>query len=211
MADGRGLATTCDSALAAKIRAKVKAEGEREAAWWSEELEAVHAIEDPAERARARGELEAERLRRREQGEYLASRDALLRYHLVKVLAAHGWDKKYKPVPAGAASVPGRRTGVPMRSGRTGDRKGRLACNLPADLWEQVRRAAYWVSEPHVRQLQKWHARFGDGPGAAGRSGRGSYTSAHPLKEDMDRRRELRAQVITTGDILRMAAESATS
>ncbi|MGH9058823.1 MAG: hypothetical protein ACRDZY_04800 [Acidimicrobiales bacterium] len=217
MADGRGFSTICDSALAKKVRAKVDVEKEREDEWWGTALGEVREIEDPIERREARAELEAERLRRRESGECLASRDALLRYHLAAVLKSNGWDRKYKPVPKGKASIPGRRVGVTPNSDRTGDRKGRLACNLPRQLWEQARRAAYWESEPAERELQRWAGRFGDGLGAADRMGGAEGLAIMlklaggrgPKREDMERRTALRKKVMTTGDLLRMAAERA--
>ncbi|ONF73923.1 hypothetical protein [Amycolatopsis keratiniphila] len=218
MADGRSFSTTCDSELERAVRAKVKAEKKREGEWWTDALAEVHEIKDPAARRDARAALEAERLRRRYSGECPASRDALLAYHLEKVLAENGWNRKYKPIPVGKASIPGRRVGVELASGRAGDGQGRLACNLPRQLWEQVRRAAYWESQPAERELQAWADRFGDGLGAADRIGGPEGLAIAmslafgkgPRQEDMARRRELRGKIITTGDILRAAAERAT-
>ncbi|EWM19781.1 hypothetical protein KUTG_10085 [Kutzneria sp. 744] len=192
------------------------AEKQRELQWWNAQLEEVLRLDSSWERTLARAAIEAERLRRRESGEVLATKDALLRHFLTQVLADNGWDRRYVPVPKGAASVPGRRWGV--TAGRTGDGNGRLGCHLPVRLWEQVRRAAYWTSLPHVRGLQRWQAQFGDG-----RFGRRAPSElvvprevrqvslfVGPTKADMDRRRYLRAQVVTTGDILRIAASQAT-
>jgi hypothetical protein len=204
--------------LAQAVKAKVAEEKRREREWWNDALEEVLMIEDPTERRQARAELQAEKQRRRDAGEVLPSSDALLHHYLVQVLAAKGWDRRYKPVPDGEASVSGRRWGVTPGSSRTGDGKGRLSCRVPMRVWEQVRRAAYWTSAPHVKKLQEWQLRFGDGLGRADReggmvglaimmrlaSGRG------PREADLERRQELRSKIVTTGDILRMAASEAT-
>lgn len=219
MPNNRSFSTTCDSGLVAELNARVDAEKEKEFEWWSEALADVTAIFESDERREARAALEAERLRRREEGVYLSSKDAMLRFHLEQVLAERGWNRRYKPVPAGHASVPGRRWGVSPGDTRTGDGEGRLACNVPPKLWEQVRRAAYWESKPHVQELQAWYHRFGDGPGRADREGGvvaaliyiSMALGGGPRREDLKRRDELRGKIVTTGDILRLAARKATS
>lgn len=211
------LSASCDSSLDAAVRDKVAAERKREREWWHDQLDEVLLIASPEQRRLRRAALEAERRRRRESGETLATNDALLRHYLAKVLADNGWDRRYKPVPKGEASLPGRRWGV--SPGRTGDGNGRLGCHLPVKLWEQVRRAAYWTSLPHARALQRWQARFGDGPR---RTACAETTDSRPGKTkealrrgprqaDMDRRRYHRAKIVTSGDILRAAANEAIS
>lgn len=215
----KSFSVVCDSGLAADVKAVVRAELRRERAWWNDALADVVAIRDPQARADARAQLEAEREHRRRTGAYLATMDRLMVHHLQAVLKEKGWDGEYKRVPPGAASVAGKRTGVPLKvPERTGDRKGRLFCHVPFELWDQVRRVAYWVSEPYVRELRQWHARFGDGPGAAAREGGMAELSyiiraasgRGPKETDMRRREELRGLIVTTGDIVRLAARNAT-
>ncbi|RJQ66159.1 hypothetical protein D5S17_35625 [Pseudonocardiaceae bacterium YIM PH 21723] len=197
--------------MASAVALRVQQERVRETTWWAEELDAVLLIEDPAERRAARAELQSELERRRASGKFRASRDALLRHAIEELLSERGWTKRYRPIPAGAASIPGRPWGKPLENGQTGDKQGRLSVNLPEKLWEQVRRIAYWESAPAVAKLQKWHRRFGDGPGWAEREGNVLAMMVvalgpQPRAEDMQERRELRDKIITTGDILRDAA-----
>lgn len=144
-------------------------------------------------------------------GELRGTQSGLMTFHTGRVLTAKGWDGVYPALPAGEAAVPGRPVGrspdpdLPLSA--------RLAVELPDQMGEQVRRAAYWVSEPAVRELHRWDERFGRGPAAGGVEGfvaeMRSAMGSGPRAEDLRRREELRAQVVTVGDILRAAAAAA--
>src|ERR1044071_1962577 len=70
-----------------------------------------------------------------------------------------------------------------------------------------------------IRSCREWADRFGDGPGPGDR-GDGlaalafafqQLAGSGPRVEDLNRRRELRAKIITSGDIVRPAVYSAIS
>jgi hypothetical protein len=176
------------------------------------------------ELARARAQLRAELAHERAEGRLIGSRDLLVAQELRQVLAARGWDKAWSAPESGAIG-PGRRWGVErdrylMERGEDEDAgfKGRLATRLPAELGEQLRRACYWHCKDAVEQLQAWADRYGDGPEVilrqAERANDGGIPTTAMLSAAMSKRpnaaafRErdrLRAEIITTGDLVRDA------
>jgi hypothetical protein len=208
--------TTKQKALAERV----KTEREREHDWWSAALDqALAAAGDcGADRRAARAALRAERTRRRADGEFLATRDLLLTASMRVVLDRRGYAHEWDEPPAGAYALPGRPVGVSphdaayIDSARQ-DKRPLLRVEFPDDLGETIRRATYWVSKPHIDQLLQWADRYGPGPGAAeGEAAKGNPAAGlmmlaaalnPPSAAAMQARRELRAKIVTTGDLIR--------
>lgn len=163
---------------------------------------------------------------RREGGELAGSRDWLLVPGVIAELTARGWDKEWPPIPPGALGA-GRRWGTdPGRYSAHHDEGetrflGRLGVRLPHELGEGLQRACYWHNAEIEKQLQEWADRWGDGPAVIMQESvreHGGVTvlaemaaafKQTPPAEELDQRRELRAKVVTTGDILRAALDQA--
>ncbi|MFJ8628885.1 hypothetical protein ACIRD3_39390 [Kitasatospora sp. NPDC093550] len=164
----------------------------------------------------------------REAGLLAGSRDWLLVPGVRAELAARGWDRDWPPIPPGALAA-GRRWGTdPARYSGAHDEGetrfvGRLGVRLPHELGERLQRACHWHHEEIERQLQEWADRWGDGPevivrqslrengGVTVLAGMAAALSAinAPTADDLAHRAKLRAQVVTTGDILRAALDHA--
>lgn len=158
--------------------------------WWDHQLAEVKAITDRTERRAALGELRAERERRREDGTYFDTTSSVVVHHLLAELDARGWrTRHWRPIPHSDADLPGRRWGVVP--GSRGLLSGRINVQVPHELAELLRRATWWTSEPATRRLQQL-ADF--------------RTLTDTQLAERDR---LRARVITTGDVLRAAANRA--
>lgn len=176
-----------------------------------------------AQARRATRELLAER---RDAGELAGSRDWLLVPGVRAELAARGWDREWPPIPPGALAA-GRRWGTdPNRYSAHHDEGetrfvGRLGVRLPQELGERLTRACYWHNEEIEQELQAWADRWGDGPDVIMRQSvreHGGVTvlaamaaalRPTPSADALLQRAELRAKVVTTGDILRAALERA--
>jgi hypothetical protein len=96
------------------------------------------------------------------------------------------WARRWRPIPHNEGELPGRRWGVTPNS--RGELTTRLRVHLPADLGELIRRATWWTSAPATTRLQE-------------------LAEIRTLSEDqLAERDRLRAQVVTTGDLIRAAA-----
>jgi hypothetical protein len=213
----------CDSELEAAVKARRDAERRRLDAWEQKALNEVRTSSEfhrrSGERRLAMAAVKAEAKRRREAGEFLPTIAELMDHYLRRVLAKKGWDREYEPVDESLLSMGGRPIGVSPHDARAGDGKGVLDFNVEPKLFTQVRTAAHRESEAAVKELQKWHDRFGDGPGPGDRGDDlaalafvfQQLAGSGPKQADMARRDELRNKIITSGDIVRMAAYSAVS
>ena len=215
--------------LTAKKKAlaeRVRSEREREQRWWTTALDDALAAAGSrgADRRAARAALRAKRDRRRAAGEFLSTADLLLAASVRAVLRRRGYDREWDEPPTSADALPGRPVGVSPHDAdhvarARQDKRPRLRVDLPQDLGETVRRAAYWVSKPYVDQLLDWADRYGPGPGAAageaakGNPAAGPMTRAAarnpPSARAMQARRELRAKIVTTGDLIREGLDHA--
>jgi hypothetical protein len=203
----------------ADLDARADLERQREQAWLQAARERAlgAAAGSLRQRARALAAVRAEHAHLREAGQLLGSRDALLAVHVRRLLRHRGWDHDWPAPPAGATSTPGRRWGVVP--GERGGR-ARLPVQLPDDLGERVRLAAWWTSAEAVQELIEWQERWGPGPGAAlGEAAAGNPMAAimmfsaalhRPSAEEMAARDAARSKIVTVGDILRLAAVRAT-
>lgn len=204
-----------------RLKSLVAEHAAAEQTWWGEQVRRKVGSGRGRGEREARTRLRRERVQRREAGELLGTRQALLAHSTRIVLEAHAWDKEYQAVPAEAVTV-GRPWGYsPPPTDEEGhslhlpDFPERLDVELPDDLGVRVQRAAYWESLSAVTQLQEWFDRFGDGPRPAERElgvlGLIAWEAGggHPTSEDLENRGRLRGQVVTVGDILRLAIDQA--
>lgn len=203
-------------ALDVVVQAAIKHERE----WWEERVKAAKEIGQAGAAAGHRGalraalaEARAERAQLRAAGELVGSRDRLMSHTASQVLARKGWDVDWPPLPTGAGSERGRRWGVTPADPPYAER---LSLDLTESVGTQVRTAAHWVSAEAVQHLQEWFDRWGDGPAATDREDAPVATAgliAHalhaPRYEDLAERDAWRARIVTSGDILRMAADAA--
>ncbi|MFD8708153.1 hypothetical protein ACFV1W_37180 [Kitasatospora sp. NPDC059648] len=196
-----------------------------ERAWLAQEREehlGLRAGKLAAARRATREKLTEER----EAGRLAGSRDWLLVPGVRAELAARGWDHDWPPVPRGALAA-GRRWGTdPGRYESQHDEGetrflGRLGLRLPREIGETLQRACYWHNAEIEKQLQEWADQWGDGPevimresvrefgGVTQLAGMAAGLAAMntPTADELVRRAELRAQVVTTGDILRAALD----
>ena len=168
-----------------------------------------------------RREIRVDLAARRKRGEFTGTRDDLVAQALRAELRARGLDKEWPAPPDGEVDAPGRRWGTPpSRQMGEGGYDARLSLKLPHDLAETLRRAAYWTSQAAVEALQEWDERWGKGPeitlqeaerdGVPGQlallaaAGRPSAPQAA-----LNARDELRARILTTGDLIRAAVNRA--
>lgn len=202
----------------AGLAAVVAVERDVEAAWLARERGRVPADATGRERAEAARAIRAERAARRAAGELAGTRDLVVGRALRAVLAERGWAREWPTPPDGELDAPGRRIGRAGPDDVAGPE--RLTVRLPVDLAQTARRAAYWTSAPAVAQLREWADRWGDGPDVvltrAARAGvpgeLALFTAAAAKRPDADAlldRARLRAQIVTTGDLIRAAVAHA--
>ncbi|MFD0403390.1 hypothetical protein ACFVHI_35545 [Kitasatospora sp. NPDC127121] len=196
-----------------------------ERAWLAEQREG-HIGLRAGELARARRATREALAEQREAGHLAGSKDWLLVPGVRAELAARGWDHDWPPIPRGALAA-GRRWGTdPSRyeaQHDEGETKflGRLGLRLPHEVGEQLRRGCYWHNAEIEKQLQEWADLWGDGPeaimkestrqhgGVTMLAAMGAALAPRPDADAIAQRAELRAQVVTAGDIVRAALDRA--
>ncbi|WP_189135153.1 hypothetical protein [Wenjunlia tyrosinilytica] len=173
--------------------------------------------------AAVRRDVRVQAARMRRTGEFSGNRDDIVARAVREELRARGLDRKWPKPPEGETDAPGRPWGTPPSAPMgEGGYTGRVSVNLPYNLGDTVRRAAYWTSKAAVEALQEWADRWGDGVDVALREAErdgipaelalmvaaGRPSAPQSALEIRDR---LRAQVLTTGDLLRAAIDRATA
>lgn len=173
--------------------------------------------------AAARRDIRAQVARMRRTGEFGGTRDDIVARAVRQELRARGLDRRWPKPPEGAVDAPGRPWGTPPSTPMgEGGYTERVSVNLPYSLGDTLRRAAYWTSKAAVEALQEWADRWGDGADVALREAErdgipaelalmaaaGRLSAPQSALEIRDR---LRAQILTTGDLLRAAIDRATS
>ena len=173
--------------------------------FWKDAADAAVRHRDLSARQRrlALGRIAVRRAELREEGLLLGTRTALLSLWVRRVLAQHGEIEDWPEIPAGVASLPGRRWGVKPRFGDGFPED--LNINFPPALFETVRRAAYWLSQPAEEALQNWADRHGPGPAAGGLALLAAALRGFPSAAEMQARDDARKKIVTTGMILREA------
>ncbi|WUU86476.1 hypothetical protein OG790_34120 (plasmid) [Streptomyces cellulosae] len=171
--------------------------------------------------AAVRRDIRAQVARMRRTGEFGGTRDDIVTRAVREELRARGLDRRWPKPPEGEVEAPGRPWGTPPSTPMgDGGYTERVSVNLPYNLGETVRRAAYWTSKEAVEALQDWADRWGDGIDVALReaerdgipaelalmSAAGRPSAPQSALEIRDR---LRAKVLTTGDLIRAAIDRA--
>lgn len=158
--------------------------------WWQEGLDHARSLATAAERREALARLREERDQRRATGQHFDTASAIIAYYLTAELDRRGWlRRQWRPIPNSAARLPGRRWGSTPEH-----LDGRLRVHLPDDLGDRLRRATWWTSLPATQKLQAFADQYG-----AGR-----------VPPEVARERDrLRAKIVTTGDLLRLAQDHA--
>ncbi|MFF8293636.1 hypothetical protein ACF068_31130 [Streptomyces sp. NPDC016309] len=206
------------------LNAHRKAERDREERWVAaRRQELIVPGMSRREVTAVRRDIRARVARMRRSGEFGGTRDDIVTRAVRQELRTRGLDRKWPKPPEGAVDAPGRPWGTPPSTpmGEGGYTK-RVSVSLPYDLGDTVRRAAYWTSKAAVEALQEWADRWGDGVDVAPREAERDHIPAElALKTAAGRpsapqsaleiRDHLRAQILTTGDLLRAAIDRATS
>ncbi|MCX4481970.1 hypothetical protein OOK44_36955 [Streptomyces cellulosae] len=205
------------------LNARRKEEREREEEWIAARRKEL-ILPGMSRRAAAavRRDIRARVARMRRTGEFGGTRDDIVTRAVREELRARGLDRKWPKPPEGEVEAPGRPWGTPPSAPMgDGGYTERVSVNLPYNLGETVRRAAYWTSKEAVEALQDWADRWGDGVDVALReaerdgipaelalmSAAGRPSAPQSALEIRDR---LRAKVLTTGDLIRAAIDRAT-
>jgi hypothetical protein len=180
-----------------QLAAVMDAERARIRLWWKPRKKRLAQIEKPSELAKARGRYKEKFAAAVEQGILVPSRDALLSPAVVAELDQRGWTGPYEPVPV-AGRGPGRRWGSTTIPGLT----RRVVVELPTDIGERLNCACYWENLDLTSQLERFYDVFGDSPDLP--DPRPGETPGAQAKRYRD---QLRAEITTTGDILRAAVD----
>jgi hypothetical protein len=217
------VAVTAEKLRLLDLVAQMAADEER--AWLAREREGHLGLRG-GKLARARQQTREKLAQERESGALAGSRDWLMVPGVRAELAARNWDRDWPPIPAGALAA-GRRWGTdPGRYENSHDEGetrflGRLRIRLPREVGERLQRACHWHNAKIEAELQGWADQWGDGPEVVLRESvrqfggvtelaamAAAFTSTPPM-EELGRRAELRAQVVTTGDLVRAALDRA--
>jgi hypothetical protein len=196
----------CTEAQATGLRQVVEDEKPAERGWWKAERRSLDE-RDTAEqwtatqRARALDELEGRFQTMRAAGELRGAAAPVVLAALRPMLAERGWDRKWPKVP-------------PTRRGRprgTHDEvfTHRVTLDLPDDVGQLLVAACYWVSAPILAGLEQWYQQWGDHWRGVRHDPRPRYVGVGPSAADLLARDDLRAQVQTTGRVLREAIDLA--
>ncbi|MFI5593453.1 hypothetical protein ACIA5G_50975 [Amycolatopsis sp. NPDC051758] len=180
-----------------QLTAVMDAERARIRLWWIPRKKRLARIEKPSELAKARGQYKDKFARAVAQGALVPSRGALLASAVVAELDQRGRTGPYQSVPAGGRG-PGRRWGSTNIPGST----RRVVLELPAEIGERLERACYWENLDLASQLEQFYDVFGDSPDLPD-----PRPGESPGVQAMRYRDQLRADITTTGDILREAVD----
>lgn len=176
----------------------MRVEAGRRHRWWAPRKEQLDQVEKPSERSILRARFKREYAAAVEAGRLISTRDTLIVPAVVAELDERGWRGPYDPLPVSARG-PGRRWGSTSVGG---DRRHLISIRLPADLHARLERACYWENLDLVNQLERFYDNFGDSP---------NLPEARPGEEPnalaIRYRDQLRADIVTTGDVLRAAID----
>ncbi|MET8102226.1 hypothetical protein ABZV29_38235 [Streptomyces sp. NPDC005236] len=217
------------------LRDVVAVAAEAEAQWLAEAREdAGLVLLRGAALSEARRRIRVERDRLRALGRLYGTQELVMARAVREELTARSLMRDWPDPPAGELSAPGRRWGVSpdpwdlpapgsdgIEDADERETPPRLAVRLPVELGETLVRAAYWTSAPAVDALREWDTRWGDGPTAilreAMRRNGGvsdldvlvAMLAPRPEAAALDERARLRAQILTSGDLMRAALDRA--
>ncbi|MFE1075163.1 hypothetical protein ACFW5W_28590 [Streptomyces sp. NPDC058783] len=205
------------------LNARRKDERDREAEWvTARRKELITPGMSRRAAAAVRSDIRARVARMRRTGEFGGTRDDIVTRAVREELRARGLDHEWPNPPEGQVEAPGRPWGTPPSAPMgDGGYAYRVSVNLPYSLGDTVRRAAYWTSKEAVEALQDWADRWGDGVDVALQEAQRDGVPAELAlmsaagrpsapKAALEIRDQLRARVLTTGDLLRAAIDRAT-
>jgi hypothetical protein len=196
---------TCDASTAAKVGEVTPGAVEAFAAWAGPWRGWIETAGKPSLTDERLAIYRAERDRLVAAGDLAASRADVLRHALSAHITEQGWrDKRWRPIPPGEHG-PGRRWGT-----RHQQFDATVTVEAPEAEGELVRRVAYWSSAKPTRELRAWTDRHGRGPAAGadppaagGDPAAAARVANRASRRALAERDELRAQILTVGDILR--------
>ncbi|MEU1312577.1 hypothetical protein ABZ419_27310 [Streptomyces cinnamoneus] len=206
-----------------RLNAYCKDERKREERWIAERRQELLIPGMPRRAAAAiRRDIRVQVTQMRRTGEFAGTRDDIVTRAVREELRARGLDRKWPKPPEGELGAPGRPWGTPPSQPMgAGGYTDRVSVNLPYDLGDTVRRAVHWTSKTAVEALQEWADRWGDGIDVALREAdRGGIPAELALmvaagrpsapQSALEIRDRLRAQILTTGDLIRASVERIT-
>jgi hypothetical protein len=201
-----------------KLAALMAAERARIRRWKQPRQKRIAKIEAPADRTLARGKFKRDFNAAVEAGKFITKRDVLIEPAVVAQLDARGWfgevddDGVIQPYP----EVPEEHRGPGRRYGSTdieqryrkgdpfpgGSTTRRIGVVLSDEVGQRLERACYHEHKHLVAQLEAFYGVYGDSP---------VLPDPRPGEQPSDLakryRDELRAEITTTGDILRAAID----
>jgi hypothetical protein len=191
-----------------KLAAVMAVERARIRRWKKPRRERLANIEKPSDRAVLRAKYKQQFQDLCDAGAFITRRDILIEPHVIAELDKRGWHGPYDPLPL-AARGPGRRYGstdvVPRRrpgEPYTGPATRRIGVVLSDQVGARLERACYREQIHLINQLEAFYDVYGDSPVLPDpRPGETPNTVAKRYRD------ELRSEIVTTGDILRMAVE----
>ncbi|MEU9535869.1 hypothetical protein AB0D00_26620 [Streptomyces sp. NPDC048213] len=204
------------------LNARRKDEDDREREWVAARRKEL-IVPGMSRRAAAavRGDIRARVARMRRAGTFGGTRDDIVTRAVREELRNRGLDRSWPEPPEGQVEAPGRPWGTPPSAPMgDGGYTHRVSVNLPYSLGDTVRRAAYWTSKEAVEALQDWADRWGHGIDVALQEAERNGVPAELAlisaagrpsapQSALEIRDQLRAKILTTGDLLRAAINRA--
>lgn len=190
------------------LAAVMTAERARIREWWRPRRKRIAKLEKPSERTVLRDKYKTQFAAACADSRFITSRTILIEPAVIAELDARGWRGPYDPLPVTALG-PGRRYGstavverTPMREDYTGPGTCRIGVVLSDVVGTRLVRACYYEHLDLVSQLEAFYDVYGDSPNLPDpRPGETPGTLARRHRD------QLRADIETTGDILRAAVD----
>jgi hypothetical protein len=180
----------------------MKAEKAKVDQWWKHRRRRIAEAEKPSDRSRLRGHYREQFAAAQRDGRLITCRDTLIVPAVAAELDDRGWHGPYDPMPDSA-----RGAGRPWGSTGLGEgARYRVLVRLPAELGQHLQCACYWEMLDRVNQLEAFYDIYGDSPALPD-----PRPGEQPDAQAARYRDQLRAEIVTTGDILRAAIDRVTT
>ncbi len=176
----------------------MRAEQLRISQWKAPRKAEIAKLKSPSARTKLRAQLKKELDDEISAGRLIITHDALIAPAVEAELDALGWGGPYEPLPL-LARGGGRRWGS---TAVHGDRRHQIAVRLDDKLHDRLQRACYHEQIDLVNQLEAFYETYGDSPDLPdGRPGEEPDALAARYRD------ELRAEILTAGDVMRAALD----